>query len=114
MTKAITRRCLACALYIRHASSRTPDSGFMAVIVQRKPARWGTCGTPIADQYQTLFDGHGVGGRADSAGRVHRCADSEHLVHAVGGAVGGQVAEPPQLAQGHPELADEHVVQESE
>src|ERR1700685_1710861 len=34
MTKAMARRCLANVLYIRHASSRTPDSGFMAVMVQ--------------------------------------------------------------------------------
>src|SRR5260370_27563509 len=34
MTKAIARRGLANVLYIRHASSRTPDSGFMAVMVQ--------------------------------------------------------------------------------
>src|SRR3954447_13739784 len=29
MTKAIARRCMACALYICHASLRTPDNGFM-------------------------------------------------------------------------------------
>src|SRR6516162_3146770 len=34
MTNAIARRCLANVLYIRHASSRTPDSGFMAGMVQ--------------------------------------------------------------------------------
>src|SRR5579875_1121571 len=33
MTKAIVRRCTACARYIRQASSSTPDSGFMAAIV---------------------------------------------------------------------------------
>jgi signal transduction histidine kinase len=37
----------------------------------------------------TLFDGDGVGGRADSAGCVHRRADQEHLVDAVGRAVIG-------------------------
>src|SRR5580698_4984872 len=34
MTKAIARRCLAKVLYIPHASLKTPDSGFMAVMVQ--------------------------------------------------------------------------------
>src|SRR5215472_8781605 len=34
MTNAITRRCFANVLYIRHASSRTPDSGFMAGMLQ--------------------------------------------------------------------------------
>src|SRR5437016_1715579 len=36
MMKAMARRCLANVLYICHASLRTPDSGFMAVMVQRK------------------------------------------------------------------------------
>src|SRR6516162_3642168 len=36
MTKAMASRCVAWALYICHASPRTPDSGFMAVMVQRK------------------------------------------------------------------------------
>src|SRR6266852_5728148 len=52
MMNAIARRCLACALYIRHASSRTPDSGFMAVMVQRKPLRWGMGEGTIADPYR--------------------------------------------------------------
>src|SRR5713101_5755374 len=34
MTKAITIRCAACARYSFHASPRTPESGFMAAIVQ--------------------------------------------------------------------------------
>src|SRR5487761_603424 len=34
MTKAMARRCLANVLYIRHASSRTPDSVFLVVMVQ--------------------------------------------------------------------------------
>src|SRR6266404_6162540 len=50
MTNAMASRCLAYALYIRHASSRTPDSGFMAAIVQRKPARWGIGG--VRGHYQ--------------------------------------------------------------
>ena len=41
MTNAMASRCLACALYICHASPRTPDSGFMAVMVQRKTSPLG-------------------------------------------------------------------------
>src|ERR1700727_1810838 len=37
MTKAIASRCLANVLYIPQASERTPDSGFMAVMVQAGP-----------------------------------------------------------------------------
>src|SRR6516165_11521653 len=51
MTKAIARRCFANVLYIRHASSRTPDSGFMAGMVQAGSGDgvwgWGlNCGRP--------------------------------------------------------------------
>src|SRR5271163_2896574 len=40
MTKAIASRCLANVLYIPQASERTPDSGFMAVMVQAGPYGW--------------------------------------------------------------------------
>lgn len=42
-----------------------------------------------------LLDGYRVGRRADPARRVDRRADQEHLVHAVVGAVAGQVGQPP-------------------
>jgi hypothetical protein len=41
MMKAIASRCLANALYICHASPRTPDSGFMAGSYSENPARGG-------------------------------------------------------------------------
>jgi len=52
-----------------------------------------------------LLDRDGVGRGADPAGRVQRRGDEERLVNAVGGAVGGKVIEPPELAERHPELA---------
>src|SRR6478672_5246685 len=48
MMNAIASRCLANALYICHASLRTPDSGFMAVMVQRKGRPLGDRRGPIA------------------------------------------------------------------
>src|SRR6516164_2292418 len=54
MTKAMASRCQACALYICHASPRTPDSGFMAVMVQRKTPPLGDRKDLITDSYRAV------------------------------------------------------------
>src|ERR1700757_1772083 len=86
MTKAMASRCQACALYICHASPRTPESGFMAVMVQRKtpplenrrgPGLWGQ---PVQPLQQI------VGGQLDllvpPLGRPVQAGDDAHPVDA--------------------------------
>src|SRR6201996_7405985 len=108
MTKAIASRCQACALYICHASPRTPDSGFMAVMVQRKRSRSGNGRGLIANSQGQLVQAlqQVVGGQLDllvpPLGRPVQAGDDAHPVDApeipvdkgvpglgfVGGAVG--------------------------
>src|ERR1700735_3128368 len=47
MTNAIASRCLANVLYIPQASPRTPDSGFMAAMLQRNKSLLGDGPGPI-------------------------------------------------------------------
>jgi hypothetical protein len=53
-----------------------------------------------------------VGRGADAARRIHRRTDQECLVDAVGLAIIREILEPPQLAERHSELADEHLMDE--
>src|SRR6201996_8703512 len=61
-----------------------------------------------------LLEGQGVGRGRDAAAAVEGGAGQEALEDAVVGAVGGQVTQRPQLAQGHAELGDQDAVQEAE
>src|SRR5260370_40624640 len=85
MTKAIARRCLANVLYIRHASSRTPDSGFMAVMVQPGSEEGVEAGGP----------------KSRPPGRARTRSGGESAVHCdrgtgdVAAAVAGQVHDGP-------------------
>src|SRR6185312_14459602 len=88
MTKAMASRCQACALYICHASPRTPDSGFMAVMVQRKTRPLGDRTGPIASSQGQLVQSlqQVVGGQLDllvpPLGRPVQAGDDAHPVDA--------------------------------
>jgi len=57
-----------------------------------------------------LLDRQGVGSRADAARHVQRTCSKKELVHAISRAIIGEVLEPEQFTQCHPELSNQNAV----